>query len=228
MPDTRVISIGALAANPLWNERTPVRTGHATTTLIRSDRAVIIVDPGLPEQALEARLAERAGIRAEDVTHVFLTSFQTDTHRGIQAFETATWLISRAEREGAGIPLINHLRRAAEADDAELKDHLQREVAILQRCKEAPDKLARAVDIFPLHGVTPGLTGLLVTEDDQTTLIAGDAVATIEHLNKGMVLTDATDVKAARESLAEALEVADLIICGRDNVTLNPGGSGAF
>lgn len=226
MPDTRVISIGALAANPLWNERTPVRTGHATSTLIRTERAVILVDPGLPEQMIEARLGERAGIRPDDVTHIFLTSFQADTHRGIQAFETATWYISRAEREGAGIPLINHLRRAAEGDDPELTEHLQREVAILQRCKEAPDKLARGVDIFPLHGVTAGLTGLLVTDDDQTILIAGDAVPTIEHLEKGMVLTDAADVKAARESLAEAIEVADLIICGRDNICINTGGSG--
>jgi hypothetical protein len=30
--DYRVISIGTLAANELWNETGPVRTGHATST----------------------------------------------------------------------------------------------------------------------------------------------------------------------------------------------------
>ena len=30
----RIISIGTLAAHPLWEERNDVRTGHATTTLI--------------------------------------------------------------------------------------------------------------------------------------------------------------------------------------------------
>ena len=35
-PEYRIISIGTLAANPLWDEKVPVRTGHATTTLIAS------------------------------------------------------------------------------------------------------------------------------------------------------------------------------------------------
>src|SRR5690606_30534810 len=87
--DVRVISIGTLAAHPLWKETSPVRTGHATSTLIRTRDKVILVDPGLPEPAIAARLSERTGLRVGDVTHVFLTSFQPDTRRGIMAFADA-------------------------------------------------------------------------------------------------------------------------------------------
>ena len=78
--DIRVISIGTLAANPLWNEKpgAAVRSGHATTTLVRSGKRTILIDPGLPAAALAARLAERTGIHAGEVTHVFLTAFKPD------------------------------------------------------------------------------------------------------------------------------------------------------
>ena len=74
--DVSVISIGALAANPLWGEREPVRTGHSTTTLVRTGDMVMLVDPGLPGEILGARLGERANLRPSDVTHVFLTCFR--------------------------------------------------------------------------------------------------------------------------------------------------------
>ena len=58
-----IISIGTLSRNRLWNEREPVRTPHATTTLIRAGDRRILVDPGLPPPALAARLFERTGMR---------------------------------------------------------------------------------------------------------------------------------------------------------------------
>ena len=44
MSEFRVISIGTLEAHPLWNEKGHVRTAHATTTLVESGGAVIMVD----------------------------------------------------------------------------------------------------------------------------------------------------------------------------------------
>ena len=52
-------------------------------------------------------------------------------------------------------------------------------------------------------------------------LIAGDAVPTVEHLAAGQVLSPAFDLEAARESFAEAVEIADWIVCGRDNLVPN-------
>ena len=100
--DLRVISIGTLASNPLWNEKGNMRTGHATCTLIRTGKRVIVVDPGLPAQMIALRLHERSGVQAKDVTHVFLTTFKPDTLRGVLAFEKATWWIAHDEREQIG------------------------------------------------------------------------------------------------------------------------------
>ncbi|MCK4873529.1 MAG: MBL fold metallo-hydrolase [Phycisphaerales bacterium] len=218
----RVISIGTLACNHLWDETQPVRTGHATTTLIQADDATILVDPGLPGVAVTAHLAERAGIKAQAITHVFLTSFQPDTCRGIVAFENAQWWISESEREAVGSMLIARMREAHDADDDELCDALGGDIAILERCRAAPDRLVAGVDLFPLPGVTPGCTGLIISQPATTTLICGDAIPTVEHLEKGSVLKHASDVMQARESFGEAVEIADLLILGRDNITANP------
>jgi len=218
--DVRVISIGTLAEHPLRDKRRRVRTGHATTTLVRAGEAVILVDPGLPGAAVEARLDERAGLSPGDVTHVFLTSFQADTCRGIEAFEGAEWLIAEAEREGVGVPLARLLADAADAEE-DARAELEYRVALLRRCRPAPDRLERGVDLFPLPGVTPGTCGLLVS-GARTTLICGDAIPTVEHLEQGRVPTRCADPEKALESFQEAVEIADVLVPGRDNVVLNP------
>jgi glyoxylase-like metal-dependent hydrolase (beta-lactamase superfamily II) len=92
----------------------------------------------------------------------------------------------------------------------------------LKRCQPPPENLAERVDVFPMHGVTPGLTGLLLSGPRHTTIICGDAIPTVEHLDQGQVLPMAADIERARASFEEALEVADLLVLGRDNVVVNP------
>lgn len=220
--DVRVISIGALDMNPLWGERTPTRSGHATTTLLRVGDRRILVDPGLPASALAARLGERSGLTPDAITHVFLTSFRPDCRRALDAFPEATWWISEAERESVGVPLAMKLREALDENDEEVMDALHREVALLQRCEPAPDQLADRVSLFPLPGVTPGMTGLLLAEPRHTTLITGDAIPTVEHLLEGQAPRGAVDVAQARQSLTEAIEIADFLVLGRDNLVVNP------
>lgn len=220
--ELRIVSIGALAAHPLWDEKTPVRAGHATTTLIRTGKRAIMVDPGLPAAAITGRLFERSGLRPAQITDVFLTSFRPDVCRGITAFENADWWVSSPEREGVGVPLVRRLHEAAEAGDEELKSALEIDVAVLQRCKPAPDRLAPGIDLFPLPGVTPGLTGLLVAKPRSTVLVCGDAVPTSEHLERGMVLQGSFDVPQAQESFKEAVEIADELVLGRDNMFPSP------
>lgn len=228
--DVRVISIGTLSAHPLWGERTQARTGHATTALIRVRDRVILVDPGLPEQIIAARLAERANIKPSDVTDVFLTSFRPDVRRGIIGFPGADWWIHETEREAVGVLMAQRLKDLA-GDDDEASDHvraaLRQDVAALQKCRPAPDKLADHVDLFPLPGYTPGLCGLLVSEASRTVLITGDAIPTVEHLEQGQVLAGCVDVNRARESFAEAIEIADVLVLGRDNLVMNPARRGA-
>jgi glyoxylase-like metal-dependent hydrolase (beta-lactamase superfamily II) len=223
-----VISIGAMSSHELWNEREAVRTGHATTTLVESGSRRILVDPGLPAAALEARLSERSGRRLADVTDVFLTSFHPDTRRALADLQHARWLISAQEREAVGSAIAGQLRHLLESgqhredDGARLVKLLQNDVTLLQRCEAAPDTLAERVDLYPLNGVTPGLCGLLLEGERFTTVICGDAVPTIEHLESGRAPSSAADLDKARESFQDALEVADLLVLGRDNMVVNP------
>ena len=222
--DVRVISIGTLAQHELWAERAPARTGHATTTLIQTGKRRILVDPGLPEAAITARLHERSGLRPRDITDVVLTSFSPDTRRGILAFRTAEWWVGEVEREAVGVPLARQLGALAEQPEAdpEVRAALETAIGVLRKCKPLPEKLADRVVPFPMPGVTPGLTGLLLEHPRLTALICGDAVATVEHLEQGRVLDSAADVKLATESFKEAVEIADLLVLGRDNLIPNP------
>jgi len=230
-----VISIGALAAHPLWGERSPVRTGHATTVVIKAGDARILVDPGLPAQALVPRLGERANLTPSDITHVFLTDFHPDRRRALPAFQNAEWLIAEGEREAAGVPMAQALKRLAETkadldeagealsdDQKTAVEVVQMDIALLSRFGPAPDTIAQGVDLFPLPGVTPGLCGLLIPGINGDTMVCGDAIPTVEHLAQGKILPTAADLDRARESFAEAVEIADWIVPGRDNATPNP------
>lgn len=219
--DYRVISIGALSVNELWQHQGPARTPHATTTLVTAGDRRILVDPGLPPQVVAARLAERAGIAPEDISDVFLTNFRPAHRWGITAFPNARWLINEPEREAVGRALVEAFQQTPE-DDEENRKALEQEIAILKRCQAAPDKLAPHVDLFPLPGYTPGTAGLLLALPRSTVLIAGDAIPTIEHLEHGRVLRNAWNVEQAQQSLLEALEIADVIIPAHDNIILNP------
>jgi len=221
-PTFRIISIGTLEAHPLWHESAPLRTGHATTTLITAGEARILVNPSLPAALLAARLSERSPISADEVTHVFMTSFQGDHRRALRLFEHARWLVHEPERDAAAVELRGSRSEAEEAGDEELMRQYEREIALLDRTEAAPDVVAPKVDLFPLPGITPGTCGLLISLPAQSVLITGDAVATIEHLEQGKVLPHCANLTQAQESFREAIEIADVLVPGRDNLMLNP------
>ena len=221
----RVISIGALSGHPLWGEGPGLRTAHATTTLIRAGSRVIVVDPGLPAAALAARLNERSGLRAEQVTDVFLTNFRPAHRGGLAAFGKAAVWVSEAERESVGRELVAAYE---EETDEETREVLRGEIALLRATKGAPDRLAEGVDLFPLPGFTPGGCGLILPLAGSTVVVAGDAVGTGEHLAAGRVLDRPFDAGAARESFREVIEIADVIVPGHDNLLVNPMRGGRF
>jgi glyoxylase-like metal-dependent hydrolase (beta-lactamase superfamily II) len=231
LPEARmeitVISIGALAKNPLWNERVPVRPSHATTTLVRTHNDAgqevnLLTDPSLPGEALDARLYERAGIHADAITYVFLTNWRPVHRRGLERFAKATWWMSPTEVQAATDALEQAQEHAQRQSNAEMAALIQKERPLLAKVQPAPDDLADAVQIYPLPGYTPGQCGLIVTEPMLTTLIAGDAVPTRGHFAAGQVFPDCWDLDKAKASLQELMEVADVIIPGHDNLFLTP------
>jgi glyoxylase-like metal-dependent hydrolase (beta-lactamase superfamily II) len=162
IPEYRIMSIGTLSAHPLWDEKQPVRTGHATTVLIEAGESRILVDPSLPAQVLTARMSERTRIRPNEITHVFLTSLEPERRRALREFSQAQWLVYEPEREAAMAEYRRTRDEARDADDDELESIAQQELDLVQRCEVAPDSLAPKVDLFPLPGVTPGTCGVLL------------------------------------------------------------------
>ena len=149
---------------------------------------------------------------------VFITNFRPAHRRGVGAFAQAKWFISEMEREVVGRKLVEDFQQQ-DADDT--RELYREEIAMLKRFEPAPDQLLPGVDLFPLPGFTPGNCGLLLPEPKRTVLLAGDAVPTVEHLQQKRVLRGAYDVEAAQDSLVEALEIADVIVPGHDNVVVN-------
>jgi glyoxylase-like metal-dependent hydrolase (beta-lactamase superfamily II) len=223
-PRVDIISIGTLSRNRLWNEAEPVRTPHATTTLIRSGKRKILVDPGLPAVAIAARLAERTGVKPDEIDSVFLTNFKRAHRAGLAAFPNAKIFMHEVEQQSARAHLDQILGQMG--DEGDEAAHVRDEIALLDRITPADDKLADHVDLFPLFGYTAGSTGLLVTLPTLTILVAGDAVPTQDHFMAGQVLPESQNVKAAQESMQEIYEIADLIIPGHDNLFLNPRSQG--
>ena len=218
--DWRVASIGTLSRHPLWNERGEPRTGHATTTIVRLDGVVLLVDPSLPPAMMDARLQERWGIGLTEVTHVFLTSFDPDRRRTLRGVEHASWYMHEPEIQSAETVIQEEIDRAEHDPDVVeiLKEHL----SLLASFTSPEDHLFSSVDLFPLPGFTLGSCGLLLPLPKKTILITGDTVASREHLDKGSVLQNCADIEMAKESFLECIEIADVIVPGRDNVIHNP------
>jgi glyoxylase-like metal-dependent hydrolase (beta-lactamase superfamily II) len=211
-----VISIGTLSRNTFWGEKAAVRAPHATTTLIRDNGTTILVDPSVPAELMVHRLEERAGLRADQIDVVFLTSFLPVHRRSLALFENADWLIHETERSA----MLAHLNRALEEVGAEGEvspDEIEGELVLLGRTESAPDKLSRNVHLFPSPGVTPGTSGLLVA-GPRTTVVAGDAIVTRDYHQNARVFERCADVEQARKSFAEILEVAEIVIPGHDNL----------
>jgi len=219
-----IISIGTLSRNRIWGETEPMRTPHATTTLIRSGKRSILVDPGLPPQALGARLYERTGLKPDQIDTIFLTNFRPSHRAGLDLFPNAKKLIGEVEQEFTR----QHLERLIEGAPAEDIDRkiLVRELSLLESFSPAEDKVAEQLDLFPLPGYTPGNCGLLLKLPTSTIMLVGDAAATQDHFLAGQVLPDSYDIKQAQESLQEIYDIADLVIPGHDNVFVNPRTAG--
>jgi glyoxylase-like metal-dependent hydrolase (beta-lactamase superfamily II) len=222
MPSVRldVISIGTLSRNRLWGETEPVRTAHSTTTLIRSGKRNILVDPGLPPPAMNARLNERTGLKPEQIDIVFLTNFRPSHRAGLGLFGRSKVFIFQRERDATLAHLEALIEEAPHEDEG--RKTLLAELKLLQSFEVADDKLADQVDLFPLPGYTPGTCGLLVAAPTYSAMIAGDAVPTLDHFLAGQILPDAYDIEAAGESLREVYEIADWIIPAHDNIFANP------
>jgi glyoxylase-like metal-dependent hydrolase (beta-lactamase superfamily II) len=197
-----ILTMGTLARNRFWDEKSDVREELATVSLVRSGDAVVVVDPGWPAEVLTATLFYRAGLKPEAVTHVFLTHVDPAHARGIAVFDRAQWLAYGEEIVYAKADL---------SDDPDV-------ARIIGRLADTPERLAPGVDIFPTPGHSPGHTSLMVNTPMSTTLLAGDAVLSRDHLEQGDLGPMVFDRDRAEASFREILELADFVVPGHDNL----------
>jgi len=212
MSDVRVdvIAIGSMAQNAYWNEKTPVRKEYATTVLVRSEAMALVVDPGWPAEVVRSALYYRAGLAPEAVTHVLLTHFDPSHYAGIGLFPKAVgWMYDEEIRY-------------AEAELA--ADGPGRPV--LARLRAVPDKLAAGVDLFPTFGHTPGHASLLIYTTMHSMVVAGDAVLTQNHFERGDLGEAPWNLRKAKESFQDVMEIADVIVPGHDNLFIGRTGGG--
>ena len=204
MSDVRVdiIAIGSLAKNKYWNEKSPVRSEFATATLVRSGDVALLVDPGWPAEVLRAALFYRAGLEPQAVTHVFLTHLDAAHCGGIGLFEKAKWWAYEEELKFADVEW------PPEAPGRRM----------LARLDPAPEKFAPGVDLYPTFGHTAGHASLLVYTAAQSTIIAGDAILTRDHFERGDLGEAPWDLEKAKTSFRDIVEIADVIIPGHDNI----------
>ena len=158
----------------------------------------------------------------EAIQRVFMTSLTEDHLRGLAVFPTATWWAFESELDAARRAVEDDLEMAREHPEDGGVETLQAMRTLLHRVVPAPEELLPNVDLFPSMGVTPGSCGLLLAESTRTTLIAGDTVATREHLEAAQVLPHCWDREQAQDSFKDVIEIADIIVPGRDDLLLNP------
>ena len=220
--DFCVISIGTLSRNRLWGEAAPLRTAHATTTLVTAGTRQVLVDPSLPAPALAARFNERTGRTLADVTDVFCTTLRPVHRRSIAALADAAWWV-HGEELAAYRRHLEELKGSAERLDPADAEAVDDDLRLLDRFRAAPEQFDEQVTVYPMAGPSPGSAGLLLTPPTMTVVIAGDAAVTAEHVRRGQVWEGCADTEAAVRTLQDCLELADVLVCGHDNVLVLPG-----
>lgn len=196
-----VITIGNLSRNRYWGEGDEVarRAPLCTTTLVRGNGFVLIVDPSIADlKGMAAELDRRAGITPQAIDAVFITHEHGDHHAGLAAFESARWLA--APQVAQAIGLSRKYQKAVEA------------IAALPFA---------GIELVHTPGHTVGHHSLLFTDSGgMRVLIAGDAVMTRDFWEDKRGFFNSASMGIASETMKRIATMADVIVPGHDNYFL--------
>jgi N-acyl homoserine lactone hydrolase len=150
----------------------------------------------------------RRGLGPRDIDAVVLSHSHWDHIQNIDVFSHAPILIHPYERRYSLEPHVNDWATPAWTG------------AILERQKLAEisegDQLLQGVRVMDMPGHTPGGIGLAVETADGLTVITGDALHHAKLVAIGENPLVFWDRKAAADSIARIVEVADVIVPGHD------------
>jgi glyoxylase-like metal-dependent hydrolase (beta-lactamase superfamily II) len=200
-----IITIGNLSRNRYWGESDEGRLREAwcTCTLITGKGFRLLVDPALKDAgAMAAELDRRTGLRPEAVDAVFVTHDHGDHHWGLEAFASAEWYAA-----------------------APVADAINRENSYPKPVEAAGHRLLGAVGVIHTPGHTKEHHSLLFRCDDQSVVIAGDAVMTHDFFAHRQGYFNSADFRQASRTIEEIARIADIVVPGHDNyflVSLTP------
>lgn len=150
----------------------------------------------------------RRGLGPRDIDAVVLSHSHWDHIQNIDVFSHAPILIHPYERRYSLEPHVNDWATPAWTG------------AILERQKLAEisegDQLLQGVRVMDMPGHTPGGIGLAVETADGLTVITGDALHHAKLVAIGENPLVFWDRKAAADTIARIVEVADVIVPGHD------------
>ena len=197
LPRWTVITIGSITRNKFWGERDEksYRSIYCTSTLIKNDNDIIMVDPSMEGEKMAEMLDFRCGLTPDKITKVFVTHRHGDHCAGLSCFPNAQWFMMPKELESG-------------AADKEFK---------ADRFTAAGEEISPGIHTIKLPGHTPGLGGLWFDAAEGRAVVTGDGVMTRDFFRRRMGYYNSADFEQASASIEKLIEFADVIVPGHDN-----------
>ena len=178
-----VLAIGYL----IRDETGKILQAHSTSTLIRTDDRLIVVDTSSKEMRPALKIAlKQIGVFAKDVDTVVLTHNHNDHTANCDMFPNAKVLIHSGE---------DHPRRGAEIVDGDMS-------------------LAKGIELRHTPGHSWDSMSVFVEGPDRKYVIAGDAIPLEDNFRKNVPPALHVCKDLAMKSLKTIADYADVIIPG--------------
>lgn len=205
MADWHVLTIGHLSRNRFWGESEDkgYRKPLATCTLIQTGTENIIVDPSLPDEAMQEALFDGSGLKPEQITKVYTTHMHFDHYVSPGLFANAYWYMAGKDLQS----IKDSWSEYRQAWKSASKD-------IIDSYHPARDELVPGVAVIPLPGHTAGLSGLLFQAPEGNVLVTGDAVMTKEFFKDLRPYFFCWDMEHSIQSMVTSAKAADVIVPG--------------
>lgn len=197
-----------LSGIPLTSTRGAL--GWSSVTLVRTAKQVVLVDTGsYGDRALLLSHMKEAKVAPDDVDIVFLTHFHFDHILNFDLFKNAQFYLS--EQEISYVTEGGYKTACDPYVPAVIYQLLEPQI----KSFSGEVELLPGLRTIPLPGHTPGMTGLLLEEEQ--VLIAGDGIKNGHEFFSQKIPPVFASPKDALLSYGRAKDIAKVIIPGHDN-----------
>ena len=183
--------------------------GYSTVSLLTTGNSHILIDTGpASRRAWLYRALQSRGLSPEEIDTVILTHMHWDHCQNIDMFRDARVLVHPKELDYSRSP--NRVDHNAARYIAEMLGKMKVEPV------SEGDEVAEGVSIIDTPGHTMGHISVVVSRDEETALVAGDALPDGGTVRRGLPYNIFWDVKDATESVEKILAVSQVFYPGHD------------